>query len=56
MGGLRISSLLFVNDVILLALSFIGGGLQLALEQFTAECEAPGMRIGTSKSEALGQT
>lgn len=54
MGGLRISSLLFANDVILLALS--SGGLQLALEQFTAECEAPGMRIGTSKSEALGQT
>uniref|UniRef100_A0A669C209 Reverse transcriptase domain-containing protein n=1 Tax=Oreochromis niloticus TaxID=8128 RepID=A0A669C209_ORENI len=50
-GGLRISSLLFADDVVLMASS--GGGLQLALERFAAECEAAGMRISTSKSEAM---
>ncbi|KAL4005315.1 hypothetical protein ACER0C_005028 [Sarotherodon galilaeus] len=50
-GGLRISSLLFTDDVVLLASS--GEGLQLALERFAAECEAAGMRISTSKSEAM---
>uniref|UniRef100_A0A3Q2XCZ8 Reverse transcriptase domain-containing protein n=1 Tax=Haplochromis burtoni TaxID=8153 RepID=A0A3Q2XCZ8_HAPBU len=49
-GGLRISSLLFTDDVVLLASS--GDGLQFALERFAAECEAVGMRITTSKSEA----
>ncbi|XP_076732247.1 LINE-1 reverse transcriptase homolog [Maylandia zebra] len=42
-GGLRISSLLASS----------GEGLQLALERFAAECEAAGMRISTSKSEAM---
>uniref|UniRef100_A0A669BS49 Reverse transcriptase domain-containing protein n=1 Tax=Oreochromis niloticus TaxID=8128 RepID=A0A669BS49_ORENI len=51
LGGLRISSLLFSEDVVLLASS--GDGLQLALEQFAAECEAVGMRMSTSKSEAM---
>uniref|UniRef100_A0A669EXX2 Reverse transcriptase domain-containing protein n=1 Tax=Oreochromis niloticus TaxID=8128 RepID=A0A669EXX2_ORENI len=50
-GGLRISSLLFADDVVLLASS--GEGLQLALERFAAECEAAGIRISTSKSEAM---
>lgn len=49
-SGLRIPSLLFKDDVIKLALS--DDGLQLTLEQFGAECEAVGMRITTSKSEA----
>lgn len=38
LGGLRISSLLFLDDVVLLALA--GGGLHLTLQQFTAKCEA----------------
>ncbi|XP_063324142.2 cytoglobin-2-like, partial [Pelmatolapia mariae] len=38
-------------DVVLLASS--GDGLQLGLEWFAAECEMVGMRISTSKSEAL---
>ncbi|CAI5677887.1 unnamed protein product [Oreochromis niloticus] len=50
-SGLRISSLLFAYDVVLLASS--GDGLRLALERFAAECEAAGMRISTSKSEAI---
>uniref|UniRef100_A0A669EEJ8 Reverse transcriptase domain-containing protein n=1 Tax=Oreochromis niloticus TaxID=8128 RepID=A0A669EEJ8_ORENI len=50
-GGLRISSLLFADDAVLLASS--GDGLQLALERFACECEAAGMRISTSKSEAM---
>lgn len=36
--GLRISSLLFLDDVVLLALA--GGGLHLTPQQFTAKCEA----------------
>ena len=50
-GGVRISSLLFADDVVLLAPS--GGNLQLSLERFAAECEAAGMRISTSKSESM---
>ena len=50
-GGLRIASLLFVDDVVLLASS--NCDLQHALGQFAAECEAVGMRISTSKSEAM---
>ena len=50
-GDLRIGSLLFADDVVLLASS--GRDLQLSLEQFAAECEAAGMRIGTSKSETM---
>ena len=40
-GDLRIGSLLFAHDVVLL------------LERFAAECEAAGMRISTSKSETM---
>ena len=50
-GGLRISSLLFADDVVLLAPS--DGDLQLSLELFAAECEVAGMRISTSKSETM---
>ncbi|TKS65493.1 LINE-1 reverse transcriptase -like protein [Collichthys lucidus] len=50
-GGLRIGSLLFADDLVLLASS--ERDLQLSLEQFAAECEAAGMRISTSKSEAM---
>ncbi|KAI3369149.1 hypothetical protein L3Q82_026109 [Scortum barcoo] len=47
-----ISSLLFADDVVLLASS--GQDLQQhVLERFAAECEAAGMRISTSKSEAM---
>uniref|UniRef100_A0AAQ4PCE6 Reverse transcriptase domain-containing protein n=1 Tax=Gasterosteus aculeatus aculeatus TaxID=481459 RepID=A0AAQ4PCE6_GASAC len=42
-GGLRISSLLFASVC----------DLQLSLERFAVECEAVGMRISTSKSEAM---
>ena len=50
-GGGRISSLLFADDVVLLASS--NSDLQLSLGRFAAECEAAGMRISTSKSEAM---
>ena len=50
-GGHRISSLLFADDVVLLAPSNMD--LQRALGRFAAECEASGMRISTSKSEAM---
>uniref|UniRef100_A0AAQ4PNU2 Reverse transcriptase domain-containing protein n=1 Tax=Gasterosteus aculeatus aculeatus TaxID=481459 RepID=A0AAQ4PNU2_GASAC len=50
-GGLRISSLLFADDVVLMASSVCD--LQLSLERFAVECEAVGMRISTSKSEAM---
>ncbi|KAI3355874.1 hypothetical protein L3Q82_004427 [Scortum barcoo] len=51
-GNHRISSLLFADDVVLLASS--SQDLQHVLERFAAECEAAGMRISTSKSEAMG--
>ncbi|KAI3363831.1 hypothetical protein L3Q82_001434 [Scortum barcoo] len=47
-GNHRISSLLFVDDVVLMASS--GQDLQHVLERFAAECEAAGMRISTSKN------
>ncbi|KAI3364112.1 hypothetical protein L3Q82_010940 [Scortum barcoo] len=47
-GNHRISSLLFADDVVLLASS--SQDLQRVLERFAAECEAAGMRISTSKS------
>ncbi|KAI3368719.1 hypothetical protein L3Q82_025414 [Scortum barcoo] len=51
-GNHRISSLLFADDVVLLASS--SQDLQhVYLERFAAECEAAGMRISTSKSEAM---
>ncbi|KAM9712507.1 uncharacterized protein ACNS7B_023039 [Menidia menidia] len=51
LGGLRIASLLFADDVVLLAPS--SRDLQLSLERFAAECEAAGMRISASKSETM---
>ncbi|TWW81034.1 R2DM Retrovirus-related Pol polyprotein from type II retrotransposable element [Takifugu flavidus] len=50
-GDLRIASLLFADDVVLLAPS--ARDLQLSLDRFAAACEAAGMRISTSKSEAM---
>uniref|UniRef100_A0A3B3S8K7 Reverse transcriptase domain-containing protein n=1 Tax=Paramormyrops kingsleyae TaxID=1676925 RepID=A0A3B3S8K7_9TELE len=50
-GGIRIASLLFADDVVLLASS--AGDLQRALGRFAAKCEAAGMRISTSKSETM---
>ncbi|KAK3540202.1 hypothetical protein QTP70_028393 [Hemibagrus guttatus] len=50
-GDHRISSLIFADDVVLLASSSLD--LQHALGRFAAECEAAGMRISTSKSEAM---
>lgn len=44
--GLRIPSLLFTDDMVLLAL--LNSGLQLTLGRFAAECEAAGRRISTS--------
>ncbi|KAI3364591.1 hypothetical protein L3Q82_011370 [Scortum barcoo] len=51
-GNHRISSLLFADDVVLLA-SSSQDLQQHVLERFAAECEAAGMRISTSKSEAM---
>ena len=45
-GGLRIASLLFADDVVLMAPSVCD--LQHSLDQFAAECEVAGMRISTS--------
>ena len=50
-GDLRIGSLLFADDVVLLASS--DRDLQLSLDRFAAECEAARMRISTSKSESM---
>ncbi|KAK3564038.1 hypothetical protein QTP86_006949 [Hemibagrus guttatus] len=50
-GDHRISSLIFADDVVLLASS--GLDLQHALGRFAAECEAAGMRVSTSKFEAM---
>ncbi len=50
-GSHRILSLLFADDVVLLAPS--SRDLQHVLGRFAAECEAAGMRISTSKSEAM---
>ena len=50
-GDLRIASLLFADDVVLLATS--DRDLLHALGRFAAECEAFGMRVSTSKSEAM---
>lgn len=48
LGNLRITSLLFADDVVLQA--SLVNDLQHALEMFATECEAAGMRIRTSKS------
>ncbi|KAK3528654.1 hypothetical protein QTP70_007199 [Hemibagrus guttatus] len=50
-GDHRISSLIFADDVVLLAPSSLD--LQHALWRFAAECEAAGMSVSTSKSEAM---
>ncbi|KAK3532712.1 hypothetical protein QTP86_028082, partial [Hemibagrus guttatus] len=50
-GDHRISSLTFADDVVLLAPSSLD--LQHALGRFAAECEVAGMRVSTSKSEAM---
>ncbi|KAK7915621.1 hypothetical protein WMY93_011382 [Mugilogobius chulae] len=50
-GDHRISSLLFADDVVLMASS--NQDLQHALGRFAAECEAAGMKISSSKSEAM---
>ncbi|KAK3548037.1 hypothetical protein QTP70_003054 [Hemibagrus guttatus] len=47
----RISSLIFADDVVLLSPSSLD--LQHALGHFAAECVAAGMRVSTSKSEAM---
>ncbi|KAK3557953.1 hypothetical protein QTP86_003870 [Hemibagrus guttatus] len=47
----RISSLIFADDVVLLAPSSLD--LQHALGRFAAECEVAGMRVSTSKLEAM---
>ena len=46
-GGLRIASLLFADDVVLMAPSACD--LQHSLDRFATECEAAGIRISTSK-------
>ena len=51
LGELRVSSLLFADDVVLLAPSV--QDLQLSLDRFDAECTAAGMKISVSKSEAM---
>ncbi|TWW81825.1 hypothetical protein D4764_01G0016400 [Takifugu flavidus] len=50
-NSFRIGSLLFADDVVLLASS--ARDLQLSLDRFPAACEAAGMKISTSKSEAM---
>ncbi|TWW80235.1 hypothetical protein D4764_01G0000500 [Takifugu flavidus] len=47
----KISSLLFADDVVLLAT--LNRDLQQMLGRFATECEAAGMRISTSKSESM---
>ncbi|KAK5928647.1 hypothetical protein CgunFtcFv8_013696 [Champsocephalus gunnari] len=50
-GGRRIAPLLFADDVVLMASSVCD--LQHSLDWFATECAAAGMRISTSKSEAM---
>ncbi|TWW74357.1 hypothetical protein D4764_14G0003580 [Takifugu flavidus] len=50
-SGWKISSLLFADDVVLLAPS--NKDLQQMLGWFATKCEAAGMRISTSKSESM---
>ena len=50
-GGLQIPSLLFADDVVLLASS--KSDLQLSLGQIAAESEAAWMTISTSKTEVI---
>lgn len=48
--GLKVVSLLFADDVVLLVSSHCD--LQHLLGQFVVECEAVRMRVGTSQSES----
>ena len=50
-GSLRVSSLLFAGDVVLLDPSH--ECLQHTLERFATKCKAVGMRISTSMSESV---
>ena len=50
-SGIRSPSLLFADDVVPLASS--NSDLQLTLGCFAAECKVAGMRISSSKSEAM---
>jgi len=50
-GDLRIASLLFADNVVLLAIS--GHDLQHTLGRFAPECEAVAMRFSPSNSEAM---
>ena len=50
-SNLRIPSLLFADDVVLLASS--NSDLLLSLGRFAAKCKAARMRISTSNSEAM---
>ena len=50
-GNLRIPSLLFADDVVLLASSY--RDVRHALEQFAPKCGAANMRISTSKSDTM---
>lgn len=50
-GGFKIPFLPFSNDIVLLAL--LCRDLQLSLESFAGKCEAAGIRISASKSEAM---
>ena len=50
-GVLRVVSLLYVDDAVLLA--SLHPDLLQALERFAVKCEAVGMRVSTSKSEAV---
>ena len=50
-SDLKIASLLFADDVVLMASSAVD--LQHSLDQFAAVCEAAGMSISTSKSNAM---
>ena len=49
-GGLRISSLLFADDVVMASSAC---EIQHSLDRQAAECEAAGMRISTAKFEAM---
>ena len=50
-GNLRVTFLLFVDDVVLLSSS--SQDIQLALKRFSAKCEVAGITVSSSKSEAL---
>ena len=50
-GSYWVPSLLFADNVVLLAPS--SQGFQHVLGRFAAKCEAAGMKISTSKSEAM---